>query len=155
VFAAWKQGRPASLTCTFSGAELDALIHFLLGRTEVRLPEAAEEVQHGVYPTQVCFNFFFFAHGALLAHTLTPLGISDRVVLERFAQVFDLTYRRFLELKEAEARRLTIFRASNMLVPSNSGTLFLIISTRTTGFRNLVLRPVTTSWPPNVSIAGM
>ena len=104
AFAAWRQGHPASLTCTFSGAELDALIHFLLGRTEVRLPDAAAEVQQGVYPTQVCFNFFFFTHGGLLAHTLKPLRAEDRAVLERFARVFDLTYRRFLELKEAEVR---------------------------------------------------
>ena len=104
VFAAWRQGEAASFTRIFSGDELDQVIHFLIERTEVNLPDAEAEVQQGMYPSRVCFNFFFFAHGSLLAHTLDPLEEAERQVLERFARVFEQTYTRFLDLQKVEAQ---------------------------------------------------
>jgi signal transduction histidine kinase len=104
VFAAWRQREAASFTRTFAGDELDQVIHLLIERTEVSLPDAEAEVQQGVYPSQVCFNFFFFTHGSLLAHTLHPLEEADRRVLERFAHVFEQTYTRFLDLQKVEAQ---------------------------------------------------
>ncbi|HMB92495.1 MAG TPA: hypothetical protein VKP65_16700, partial [Rhodothermales bacterium] len=94
VFAAWRAREAASFTRTFAGIELDQVIHLLLDHTDVNLPDAEAEVQQGVYPSQVCFNFFFFGHGSLLAHTLHPLEEADRRVLERFARVFEQTYTR-------------------------------------------------------------
>lgn len=46
---------------------------------------------------------FFFPEGALFAFTTEPLSADVTQVFKRFAGVFGLTYRRFLDLQKAEA----------------------------------------------------
>jgi signal transduction histidine kinase len=108
VFDAWRQREAASATVTFAGADLEKVIHLLIEQTDVTLPDAEAEVRQGTYPEQVCFNFFFFARGALLAHTLEPLSEPDRNVLERFAVVFDLAYTRYEDFRQLEAKNREI-----------------------------------------------
>ncbi|HUI64205.1 MAG TPA: ATP-binding protein, partial [Bacteroidota bacterium] len=49
-------------------------------------------------------NLAFFSHGALSLSTNAPVPAETVKVLSRFASVFDLTYRRFLDLQRAEAQ---------------------------------------------------
>ena len=49
-------------------------------------------------------NFVFFSHGWILVTTHEPQSAETIQILERFASVFSLTYRRFLDLQRAEAQ---------------------------------------------------
>jgi len=49
-------------------------------------------------------NFGFFSHGWILVTTHEPQSAETIQILERFASVFSLTYRRFLDLEKAEAQ---------------------------------------------------
>ena len=111
VFAAWRRRDEASATVTFAGADLAGVIHLLIEQTDVTLPDAEQEVRQGTYPDQVCFNFFFYTRGALLAHTLAPLNDADRGVLERFATVFDLAYTRYEDFRRLEAKNREVEEA--------------------------------------------
>ena len=46
----------------------------------------------------------FFTKGLISISTIDPLATESIVLLERFAQVFDQTYTRFLDLQKAEAQ---------------------------------------------------
>ncbi len=54
-------------------------------------------------PTKQVNTDFFFPEGALFAFTTEPLSADVTQVFKRFAGVFGLTYRRFLDLQKAEA----------------------------------------------------
>jgi len=47
---------------------------------------------------------FFFAEGAVFAFTVEPIAYSVAQIFKRFAGVFGQTYRRYLDLKKAEAQ---------------------------------------------------
>ena len=47
-------------------------------------------------------NSFYFEYGMMYALTPSPLPVHERNVIQRFAGVFKLTYRRFLDLKKSE-----------------------------------------------------
>ncbi|HEY7160966.1 MAG TPA: hypothetical protein VH815_06880, partial [Acidobacteriota bacterium] len=49
-------------------------------------------------------HFAFFSHGWILVTTHEPQAAETIEILERFASVFNLTYRRFLDLEKAEAQ---------------------------------------------------
>src|SRR6185503_7430901 len=49
-------------------------------------------------------SFGFYSHGWILATTHEPQSAETIQILERFASVFSLTYRRFLDLQKAEAQ---------------------------------------------------
>src|SRR6185312_14879271 len=55
-------------------------------------------------PERVFLTASFNNFGALNAATLAPLSDQDLDILLRFAKVFDLTYTRFNDLKQAEAQ---------------------------------------------------
>jgi len=55
-------------------------------------------------PERVFLTASFNNFGALNAATLAPLSVQDLDILLRFARVFDLTYTRFNDLKQAEAQ---------------------------------------------------
>lgn len=50
------------------------------------------------------YNMYFFEEGLVYTFTAQPLDAAADRILSRFAQVFDLTYRRFLDLQQAEER---------------------------------------------------
>jgi len=54
-------------------------------------------------PSKQINTDFFFPEGALFAFTTEPLSADVTQVFKRFAGVFGLTYRRFLDLQKAEA----------------------------------------------------
>jgi hypothetical protein len=49
-------------------------------------------------------SFGFYSHGWILVTTHEPQSAETIQILERFASVFNLTYRRFLDLQKAEAQ---------------------------------------------------
>src|SRR6185503_397226 len=49
-------------------------------------------------------NFAFFSHGWILVTSHEPQSAETIQILERFTSVFNLTYRRFLDLQKAEAQ---------------------------------------------------
>lgn len=53
---------------------------------------------------QEAFHGFFFEEGTLNVISLKRLSEDDCIVMQRFARVFGLMYRRFLDLKKAEAQ---------------------------------------------------
>src|SRR6185312_6695884 len=55
-------------------------------------------------PDRVCLNASFNNFGNLTLASLEPLSNEHFDILLRFAKVFDLTYTRFNDLKQAEAQ---------------------------------------------------
>lgn len=55
-------------------------------------------------PKQIHHNEFHFAEGTLFAFSLQQLTETQRKIFKRFAGVFGQTYRRYLDLKKAEAQ---------------------------------------------------
>ncbi len=49
-------------------------------------------------------NSFFFSSGIIFAFTENPISEESSIVLSRFADVFGQTYRRYLDLRKAEAQ---------------------------------------------------
>jgi hypothetical protein len=66
----------------------------------------AVERMKGLEPENVpgYWSFSDFSGGSLLMVTLTPPAEISRVLLRKFANVFGLAYRRFVDLKQAEAQ---------------------------------------------------
>jgi len=55
-------------------------------------------------PEDVVINTINFAHGYLIVQGIEPYTQAQLALLVRFGKVFDLTYRRFLDIKNAEAQ---------------------------------------------------
>lgn len=107
AFDAWKQKNPYT-TYELAGDDLVNYIKAIAANTE-----------HYKMPTQnirmdkqtVCA--FSFTEGALFTFTAGPPSPDTVSVLQKFASVFGLTYRRYLDLKNAEEQaRLAIKQAS-------------------------------------------
>ena len=95
-YQAWKQNKK-SLVIDLHGEELREWIAF-----------AREEMNIIVYDDQIkdrrVHSLAFFSHGWILVTTHKPQSAETIQILERFASVFNLTYRRFLDLQKAEAQ---------------------------------------------------
>jgi signal transduction histidine kinase len=79
-------------------------------KTNIRLPELQQITAGG--PKQFYYTTCFHA-GGLYAYSETEFSKEAKTVMKRFVNVFDLTYKRFLDLQKAEAQALeAIKRAS-------------------------------------------
>jgi len=58
----------------------------------------------GNYNPREVFSPFFFPEGSLTVVSHEPLSGEERNIMQRFAKVFGLLYRRFLDLQKAEAQ---------------------------------------------------
>ena len=96
IYEAWKE-KKKSLIIDLSGQELNDWIRYV---REVMGMTIKEELvkEHRVHSVAL------FSHGMVLTTTPEPLPEESMHLLERFADVFNLTYRRFLDLKQAEAQ---------------------------------------------------
>ena len=96
TYQAWKEQKK-SLVIDLHGDELNEWIQF-----------AREEMGISVKDDQIkdrrVHSFAFFSHGWILATSHVPQSTEAIQILERFASVFNLTYRRFLDLVKAEAQ---------------------------------------------------
>ncbi len=96
IYEAWKE-KKKSLIIDLSGPELNDWIHYV---REVMGMTIKEELvrEHRIH------SVAFFSHGMILTTTPEPLPEESMNLQERFADVFNLTYRRFLDLKQAEGQ---------------------------------------------------
>jgi hypothetical protein len=85
---------------------------------------------------QKLFSIFFFPEGSLNVITHEPLSEESCQLLVRFARVFGLIYRRFQDLKQAEAQALearieaSLERVrSRAMAMQNSGELGELVAT--------------------------
>ena len=96
VYEAWREKRK-SIVIDLSGKELNDWIRYV--REVMGMSIKAELVrEHRIH------SVAFFSQGMILTTTPEPLPKESIKLLERFADVFNLTYRRFLDLQKAEAQ---------------------------------------------------
>ena len=96
VYDAWKE-KKKSIIIDLSGKELNDWIRYV--REVMGMTIKSELVrEHRIH------SVAFFSQGMILTTTPEPLPKESIKLLERFADVFNLTYRRFLDLQNAEAQ---------------------------------------------------
>ncbi|TSA30628.1 MAG: hypothetical protein D4R68_00425 [Ignavibacteriales bacterium] len=94
--AAWKENLK-SFVIEITGVEL-------LEYNNWRNKFLGEEIYQNTYDEKWIVNIAYFSKGALIFSSKSTISQETFLLLERFARVFDLTYTRFLDLKNAEAQ---------------------------------------------------
>lgn len=94
AYEAWKKGLK-STTITLTGDELSQWLKYV--REEMNM-----EVREELVKDQRIHTLASFSHGLLITTTPEPLPEESVRLMERFAEVFNLTYTRFLDLQKAE-----------------------------------------------------
>ncbi|HMK16889.1 MAG TPA: ATP-binding protein [Chitinophagaceae bacterium] len=74
----------------------------------------APQFAHNVTPEKQTNTSFFFKEGAIFTFTKEPLDAATCAELKKFAAVFGLTYRRYLDLKIAEAQAREVMRQASL-----------------------------------------
>ncbi|HLG40807.1 MAG TPA: hypothetical protein VI461_14105, partial [Chitinophagaceae bacterium] len=98
----WKE-RKSKYVYTLEGNEKKVYDEYLFNETEFRkVPEAAQAASRAMEKYVVTFSFSNF--GGLQTVGDAPLSDANLDILSRFGKVFDLTYTRFNDLKQAEAQ---------------------------------------------------
>ena len=98
----WKERKTKSVY-TVEGDEKRIYDDYLFSETEFkRTPEAAQAASRAMEKYVVSFSFSNF--GGLQTVGDAPLSDANLDILSRFGKVFDLTYTRFNDLKQAEAQ---------------------------------------------------
>ena len=102
LIRAWKE-RNQKFVYELGGEEKQEVDRVLLNETEyIRLPEA---VKTGMMAAdRVFLSYSFNNFGGLQTGGLEPLSDENLDIFSRFGKVFDLTYTRFNDLKQAEAQ---------------------------------------------------
>ena len=141
VYAGWKENK-RSMVVDLKGDELKEWMRYLL--KELKMP-FKEELIHD----RRIHTVAFFSQGMLLTSTPEPFPAEALNLLERFADVFNLTYRRFLDLQraEAQAREATIEAALEKvrgmaMAMHNSNDLTATASLVFTELRKLGISPI-------------
>jgi signal transduction histidine kinase len=96
TYRAWKENEK-SLVIDLRGDELKEWIRF--AREEMNIVVMDDQIKDRRVHTLA-----YFSHGWILVTTHEPQKAETIQILERFASVFNLTYRRFLDLQKAEAQ---------------------------------------------------
>jgi len=98
----WKE-RKTKYVYTLEGSEKKIYDDYLFSETKFkRTPEAAQAASRAMEKYVVSFSFSNF--GGLQTVGDVPLSDANLNILSRFGKVFDLTYTRFNDLKQAEAQ---------------------------------------------------
>jgi signal transduction histidine kinase len=98
----WKE-RKTKYVYVLEGLEKKIYDEYLFSETEFRrTPEAAQTASRAMEKYVVSFSFSNF--GGLQTVGDVPLSDANLDILSRFGKVFDLTYTRFNDLKQAEAQ---------------------------------------------------
>ncbi len=96
LYDAWKK-KKKSLVIELKGQTIKEFIEYRIKMTGITTKNDQKKDPRFVHAA-------FFSKGLFTITTLDPRPIETVQLLERFAGVFDLTYRRFLDLKQAEAQ---------------------------------------------------
>jgi len=94
-YRAWKE-KKSMMIHTFSGKEVKEYYQ--------KIGNYLSIASQKKYPERLVFSVFFFSEGSLNVMTEYPLTEDDNKIMLRFSNVFGLTYRRFLDLQNAEAQ---------------------------------------------------
>jgi|GEM_PF-177360 len=136
MYEGWK-AKKTSMVVDISGKELKQWIHYL--QDELKMPVNEEILQN-----RRVQSVAYFKEGFILMTTPEPLSAETISLLERFADVFNLTYTRFLDLQkaEAQAREATIEAAlervrSKTMAMFKSSDLLEVISVLSEQFLHL------------------
>src|SRR4029078_3255507 len=98
----WKEGYKY-VVYEYTGAMKQSFDEIFFTQTEFRnVPEEAKGVMMGL--KSVMFSTAFISYGALQCIGPEPLSEENSNILQRFANVFEQTYTRFLDLQKAEAQ---------------------------------------------------
>ena len=115
----------------------------VLNATQGYLPQAIQQ-----FP-DVHFQVYYFNEGAVWTNSLQPHSEDDKQVMKKFASVFSLTFRRYQDLKkaEAQAREATIEAAlekvrGKAMAMHNSNDLSVTASMIITELRKLGIKPI-------------
>jgi signal transduction histidine kinase len=147
TFNAWKE-RKTKWVYDLKDEEKRATAEYMLTKTELRLlPEPAKK---GMLDSKRIFLSSSFSNfGSVQADTLEPLSDENLDILYRFGKVFDLTYTRFNDLKQAEAqaREATIEAAlekvrGKAMAMHNSNDLSSTASIIFTELRKIGINPI-------------
>ena len=95
---AWKNGRKGY---SYEFTAKDVRTYYEALNNEPEYPFNADLKK---LPEQEFHRSFFFSSGILFAFSVAPISDESSKILARFAAVFGQTYRRFLDLKKAEAQ---------------------------------------------------
>jgi signal transduction histidine kinase len=95
-YQAWKDNK-RSMVIDLHGDDVKEWIKFV--REEMGIAVKDEFIKD-----RRAQNLAFFSHGWILVTSHEPQSAETIQILERFASVFNLTYRRFLDLQKAEAQ---------------------------------------------------
>jgi len=101
-FKAWKE-RKLKWVYDLKGIEKQSLDDYFFNETEYsRLPDIVKAGMR--QPERVFLSYAFNNFGGLQTSGLEPLSDANLDILSRFGKVFDMTYTRFNDLKQAEAQ---------------------------------------------------
>ena len=125
-----------------AGQEKDEYVK-ILNATQGYLPQAIQQ-----FP-DVHFQVYYFNEGGIWTNSLQPHSDEDKQVMKRFTSVFSLTFRRYQDLKkaEAQAREATIEAAlekvrGKAMAMHNSNDLSITSSMVFTELRKLGINPI-------------
>jgi signal transduction histidine kinase len=97
----WKKGT-TYIALTVSGEAKKRLDKYYFSETDfIRVPEATKNIMMG-QPT-VTFSMAFMRYGAV-SWQPSPISEEQTKILQRFSQVFEQSYTRFLDLQKSEAQ---------------------------------------------------
>ncbi len=150
LFNTWKQKKPV-LTYELAGQDLWDYYKAISSAPGYHAPELDPDyaIPDDISKARQYCNCFIFAEGGLFAFTLEPFSPKESQILEKFTAVFSLTYRRYLDLKQAEeqAREATIEASlervrGKAMAMRNTNDLSVTASTVFTELRNLGINPI-------------
>ncbi|MES2371179.1 MAG: ATP-binding protein [Bacteroidota bacterium] len=98
LFDAWKN-KKENFSYDLRGDDLRAYYNVLANSPNYN----SSYIQSQEFPDHT-FYASFFEQGAVFTFSLLPYNDEERIVLKKFTTVFSLTFRRFLDLKQAEAQ---------------------------------------------------
>ncbi len=105
LFDTWKQKKPV-FTYELAGHDLLDYYKAISSAPGYKAPELDPRyaISDDIGKARQYCSCFLFAEGGLFTFTGEPFPPEESKVLEKFAAVFSLTYRRYLDLKQAEAQ---------------------------------------------------
>ena len=141
MMTAWKASKK-SMVVDLQGTALNEWIRYV--KDEVHLPVNGDHIH-----VRRVHSAVFFSHGWIMNSSPEPSSPESLQTLERFASVFNLTYRRFLDLQKAEisAKEATVEAAmekvrGKAMAMHNSNDLSATASMVFTELRKLGIDPI-------------
>jgi len=105
IYDAWLTKQPY-LICDLQGETLNKWLDYLA--------QTGFKIAPGIYGTRRINNFIYYSKGFIGITSSVPLSENSIHLLQRFAKVFEQTYTRFLDLKNAEAREVIAVREASL-----------------------------------------